>query len=351
MKNKTLWIGIFVSIILLVIIINFYYSIEKEEISEKIYYDWNVHISFFNESYQNETGYFNKAQTDIFKDSILKKFNEEDYQFNGYVVLINHTMYITKEPREGYLYGISLNLTYEAKEKLDELDLSEYPLGTYQPRNPIIEQSIQKIPENEDETITCESDRECIKLGGSGCVWEAITINRAYYNYWNDKLTEANKDMLCTAVFSNHWTRFADPKCIDNICELIPNKELTCPLLFLICSNNPQIELENEIPCKKVINICEEENITRSINYQKCINETKVPGEYVQGEILIDFYLTITDQEKIDFIQLLDLVPGIILRDIDRIKVPEGTEVEWICKLKEIEVVKEAYFNRIAHVT
>ncbi len=73
----------------------------------------------------------------------------------------------------------------------------------------------------------CEKNSDCIKVnaGCCGCTagGNAITINRTYENYWNNKLEEDCKKIDCVAVMSNHWTcsEFTEPKCVNNKCELI----------------------------------------------------------------------------------------------------------------------------------
>ena len=76
----------------------------------------------------------------------------------------------------------------------------------------------------ERDIYSCEEDRECIavKNGCCGCGGggEATTINENYSNYWNNKLSSQCEQISCTTVMSNHWTCFAEPKCINNKCEL-----------------------------------------------------------------------------------------------------------------------------------
>lgn len=82
----------------------------------------------------------------------------------------------------------------------------------------------------EDESIIyeCKEDNECISVspGCCGCSagGTAIAINKNYQNYWSNKLLPTCMRVLCTAVMSNDWTCFAQPKCVKGKCQLIKNK-------------------------------------------------------------------------------------------------------------------------------
>lgn len=71
--------------------------------------------------------------------------------------------------------------------------------------------------------LSCEVDEDCIKVQEDccGCNYggKAIAINKGYKTEWIDSLN--CKDIACIAMISNHWTCFAEPKCINNKCELV----------------------------------------------------------------------------------------------------------------------------------
>ena len=81
----------------------------------------------------------------------------------------------------------------------------------------------------EDESIIyeCKEDNECISVspGCCGCNagGPAIAINKEYRSYWNNKFLNLCIRVLCTAVMSNDWTCFAQPKCVEDKCQLIKN--------------------------------------------------------------------------------------------------------------------------------
>jgi len=87
----------------------------------------------------------------------------------------------------------------------------------------------------------------------------------------------------------------------------------------------------------------------QSESYIKCLKERDIPGEYVKGEVLIEFQPRFTEEEINNFLGELESEGEINIIEVDHIKVPEGKELEWICRLKENEIVQEAYFNMIAH--
>ena len=76
-----------------------------------------------------------------------------------------------------------------------------------------------------DEIYKCNIDINCISVNAECCGCTAggsnTAINKAYSDYWNQKLSEECKDIGCPAVMSDHWTCFAEPKCVNGICELV----------------------------------------------------------------------------------------------------------------------------------
>ena len=70
----------------------------------------------------------------------------------------------------------------------------------------------------------CEKDADCTTTddGCCGCNYggKAISINKKYFDYWNEKLRKECVDIFCPAVISNDWTCFAESRCVNNKCEL-----------------------------------------------------------------------------------------------------------------------------------
>jgi len=84
--------------------------------------------------------------------------------------------------------------------------------------------------------------------------------------------------------------------------------------------------------------------------YEKCMNETTVPGEYVKGEVLIDFKEGVTENERQDFeMNFAASVYADRHYDTDVVKVPEGKELEWMCKLKDYTAVKDTRLLEISY--
>lgn len=113
-----------------------------------------------------------------------------------------------------------------------------------------IDEEKQKEPFKDEDVYKCENDRECISIS-SGCCGcsaggTATAINRDYYNYWNNKLSENCQDLSCIQVISSHWTCFAEPKCIDETCQLKPKKSDKTPEKVDYSNNNLSLVWNNK---------------------------------------------------------------------------------------------------------
>lgn len=72
----------------------------------------------------------------------------------------------------------------------------------------------------------CMKDDDCIKVPSGCCGCNMGGTNKAVNKYYYEPPNCTG--MGCLAVMSDHWTCFAEPKCIDNTCKLIEDLENTC---------------------------------------------------------------------------------------------------------------------------
>jgi|GEM_PF-3329246 len=76
----------------------------------------------------------------------------------------------------------------------------------------------------ESVIYSCEEDSDCKAVGWCcGCTSYGINkvVNKDYLDYFEVKRTnECGEKLYCLAAMSNHWTCFAETKCIDNRCVL-----------------------------------------------------------------------------------------------------------------------------------
>lgn len=77
----------------------------------------------------------------------------------------------------------------------------------------------------------CDIDSDCIIVQDGCCDCgnggKNAVINKNYLDYWNQKISKECKNKgVCVAVVSNHWTCFAEPKCINNRCQLLEKTEV-----------------------------------------------------------------------------------------------------------------------------
>ncbi len=81
--------------------------------------------------------------------------------------------------------------------------------------------------ENE-ELYSCGIDEDCVAIK-SGCCdcnngGTSTAINKDYQDEWNSNLEIECETTLCITAISNHWTCFAEPKCVEGKCELVPSE-------------------------------------------------------------------------------------------------------------------------------
>lgn len=77
---------------------------------------------------------------------------------------------------------------------------------------------------SEDELYSCSADSDCILVKGDCCGCSMggnnTAINKAYEDYWAEKMNEDCEGLICPAVISTHWTCSASAKCNNGRCEL-----------------------------------------------------------------------------------------------------------------------------------
>ena len=80
-----------------------------------------------------------------------------------------------------------------------------------------------------DNIYNCNEDNDCVSVKSGCCGCNAggknTAINRKYLDYWYSKLWDECREIACIGVMSDHWTCFAEPKCIDGKCQLLPAVE------------------------------------------------------------------------------------------------------------------------------
>jgi len=294
-----------------------------------------------------------------------------------------------------------------------------------------------KLEIPDEELHSCEVDEDCVAvLGCCGCGsgGGSILINKKYIGEWGSYYRLICMGTGCTAVMSSHWTCLGSTakKCVNNSCKFVNYTGAPCDTRFYsFCRNNLPKSVWDErssfgqladgsVTCREIIGLCEM-NMSQSEIYEKCINETNIPKEYVKGYVKVSFDPNATEEEIDNFINDLRLeverrlsdyyyvietpsgeltekfiiylksLPNIksavksknsnlvaaefygnisiekskeLIRDYEDleidvnsleifdylprlgiIKVPEGTEVEWICKFKEEKLVYDVDFK------
>ena len=78
---------------------------------------------------------------------------------------------------------------------------------------------------NPDDIYNCTREADCVSFQ-SGCCncrngGTNIALNRRYLDYWVKELSLKCQEMVCATVISDDWTCLAEPKCVDNKCQLI----------------------------------------------------------------------------------------------------------------------------------
>ena len=81
------------------------------------------------------------------------------------------------------------------------------------------------FPEMTASLRTCRYDADCVKVKADccGCTMggQAATLNKENEAVWTKTVEVKCKNIACLQVISNHWTCFADTKCINNKCTLV----------------------------------------------------------------------------------------------------------------------------------
>ena len=82
----------------------------------------------------------------------------------------------------------------------------------------------------EENYYKCEKNSDCISVQAGCCACNMmgsnIAINKKYFDFWENKLSEDCKEISCLQAFSDHISCFSEPRCVDGFCKLIQNKEL-----------------------------------------------------------------------------------------------------------------------------
>lgn len=192
------------------------HTAEKNKTEEK-YFDWRMEFRIYDQSKNSPEGFPPDDIFEIEKNKILSLIPETEYRnYELTYTTYGHT-------RNGFSVEVTQTGHKVVMEEIIGKSVSQYLSTIYYEQ--IIDPKIQVMPSDETQIKECEKDRECIKVD-SGCCGcsaggEATTINRKYHKYWSEKLDRECRNVGCIAVMSNHWTCFAEPKCINNKCELI----------------------------------------------------------------------------------------------------------------------------------
>lgn len=193
------------------------------------YYDWRIWFVIY-KSAGKVVEFASDGEFELTKQAILSVIQPTEYDINSFNISYHGIdNWYTGGEKTGKKNGFRIDVTQRGyKDIISEIKDSGYLKSIY--FNVIIDPRIQRIPENEEEIANCKFDRECIKVSGDCCGCSSggtsTTINRAYYNYWNNKSKEKCKGIACIAVISKHWTCFAEPKCIGNKCNLVSKEVL-----------------------------------------------------------------------------------------------------------------------------
>lgn len=116
-----------------------------------------------------------------------------------------------------------------------------------------------------DDSLThCEQDNECAIVSdccGCNSGGTSIAINNKYKTDWDSYQRQvACTESICFNSESQHISCFSEPICVNEICTLVPNKELVCGSLL---SGNCKKHFESDeiregdgISCREVIEMC-----------------------------------------------------------------------------------------------
>jgi putative hemolysin len=116
------------------------------------------------------------------------------------------------------------------------------------------------------DLYSCQVDGDCVKVSEGCCSCnsggKAMSINSGASEYWNKKLEVECGEIACPAVISQHVSCFSEPKCVDSVCTLAPDKGAVCGALLSNCKLLPEeewdiIQSSVGISCKEVVDMCE----------------------------------------------------------------------------------------------
>lgn len=81
------------------------------------------------------------------------------------------------------------------------------------------------LPEITASIRTCNTAADCVRVKADccGCTsgGQAAALNKKYESDWKKTLDVKCQNVACIAAISNHWSCFADIKCIKNKCTLV----------------------------------------------------------------------------------------------------------------------------------
>ena len=205
----------FIIVIFGIIVIGlFLISSIKNKQNEK-YFDWHVRFTIYDSAKNGPEGFPPDEIFEKEKNKILFFIPEKEYQ--------NYNLTYTTNGR--LRNGFSIETTQKGYNIIRTRGILMKILSKYISTisyQMVIDPSIQVNPNNESELVTCMQNRECIKVRGDCCGCSsggtATSINRKYYDYWQNKFIEG---CVCPAMISNHKTCRQEPKCIRNKCKLV----------------------------------------------------------------------------------------------------------------------------------
>ena len=178
---------------------------EKE--TTELFYDWEIEVIKDVKCDATANPQCKQDELKAIKDVFSKRFPAKEVIFDRY-----------GEENDRFF----INATLEAKEYLEKMNFFEDMVNLSFQYHLIIDDSNQKKPTSQEELLLCQFKRDCLKVYDSCCGCspnvKAKAINRIYYNWWINKLN--CEEILCTLEDMVHWTCFAEPDCINNLCIL-----------------------------------------------------------------------------------------------------------------------------------
>ncbi len=181
---------------------------DNQTINEKdIIYDWNIELYVCQKCSSYKAEIISQKTLANIKNEVLSSFEKNEIIFDKFGI-----------------NGLSFNVSNDLKHKLEKVNVTDAIITTVR-YNMIIDEDNQKAPKFDEDYYLCKNDRECIYVAGDCCgcssLGTATTINKDYFQYWNEKQSFECKRVFCAAAISDHKSCFAEPKCINNKCELV----------------------------------------------------------------------------------------------------------------------------------